>query len=100
MEDGLPWGESPIDLAEEDDAALQTGWGWIWGVLASSSVALALFNAHAVRNWAEQLPPNAMTAPIVAAAEHWYDTADRLGLNRMVDAAERAAKALRADRAA
>lgn len=100
MDDGLPWGESPIDLAEEDDAALQTGWGWIWGVLASSSVVLALFNAHAVRNWAEQLPPSAMTAPIVAAAEHWYDTADRLGLNRMVDGAERAAKALRGDRAA
>lgn len=100
MDDGLPWGESPIDLAEEDDAALQTGWGWIWGVLASSSVALALFNAHAVRNWAEQLPPNAMTAPIVAAAEHWYDTADRLGLNRMVDGAERAAKVLRGDWAA
>jgi hypothetical protein len=88
-EDGLPWGESPIDLADEASPTLQNGWRWTWGVLISSSLALALFNSHAIANWADQLPPNDLTAPIVMAADAWHDQAGRLGLNAMVDAVQR-----------
>jgi hypothetical protein len=97
MDDGLPWGESPIDLAEEDSATVQTGWRWAWGVLGSSSLALVLFNSHALANWADQLPPNDLTAPIVTAADAWHDQAGKLGLNTVVDGVERWAKSARGD---
>lgn len=96
-DDGLPWGESPIDLADEEDAALQGGSGWTWAMLAASSLALVAFNSHAIANWADQLPPNALTAPIIGAAERWHDTAGRLGLNRVVDGVERLATRWRGD---
>lgn len=96
-EDGLPWGESPIDLAQEHDATLQDGWRWAWGVLISSSLALALFNSHAIANWADQLPPNDFTAPIVMAADAWHDKAGQLGLNTVVDSVERWADAARGE---
>lgn len=97
MDDGLPWGESPIDLDQEADPALQTGWHWAWGVLASSSLALVLCNSHALANWANQLPPNDLTAPIVMAADTWHDTAGRWGLNTVVDGVERWADGARGE---
>lgn len=93
--DGLPWGESPIDLAGEADATLQTGWRWTWGLLGASSVALVLFNSHALANWADRLPPSALVAPIVTAADAWHEQAGRLGLNTVVDTVADWAKALR-----
>ncbi|MFD2779920.1 hypothetical protein ACFS32_00835 [Novosphingobium pokkalii] len=78
-------------------AGVQTGWRWAWGVLGSSSLALVLFNSHALANWADQLPPNDLTAPIVTAADAWHDQAGKLGLNTVVDSVDRWTKSARGD---
>ena len=101
MDHGLPWGESPIDLPDEApdaDPAPAGGLGWAFGVIATGCVALALFNSHAVANWANQLPQTTATAPVIDAANRWHDRAGALGLNQVVDRVERAATAMRAAR--
>jgi hypothetical protein len=75
---------SPVDLPEPA-APLRHPLRWTSTTIATASLFLALFNAPAIRFWSYQLPPNAYSAPIVAGAEVWYDSAGRLGLNRPVE---------------
>jgi hypothetical protein len=120
MSHGLAWGQSPIDLADEDPGEIKflegpltddtgqmersAGWalpgvkpgiGWSAGVVVVSTLALLAFNSHALANWADQLPVTPATAPVVNAAHGWHDRAGALGLNRVVDGVEQAAKAMR-----
>jgi hypothetical protein len=122
MSAGLAWGQSPIDLPEEDPGEIKfldqsditddsgqmersAGWAvpglragiaWCCGVVLVSTLALLALNSHALANWADQLPVTPATAPVVNAAHGWHDRAGALGLNRIVDGVEKAAAAMRA----
>jgi hypothetical protein len=61
----------------------------------TSSLALLLLNAHALNNWAEQLPVTPLSEPVVNAISAWHQTAEDIGLNAVVDRVEQAAKAMR-----
>lgn len=117
----LAWGQSPIDLPTEQplelkfleaqagvlevmddrgslelsscvpEARIRSGLGWTSGALLISTVALLVLNAHAFGNWADQ-NPDAFGAEL---AHKWYETAERWGLNTLVDAVERAANFMR-----
>ena len=81
---GNGYGESPVDLPPTI-APLPHPLLWTSVVLASAAVTLALLNAHAIRGWAYQLPNSPTSAHAVTAAEAWYVTTARLGLNRPVE---------------
>ena len=81
---GLEHTLSPVDLPEPPEP-LPHGLRWTSLVIAVATLVLALTNAHAIRGWAYQLPPNEWTAPVVTGAEAWYDTMDVVGLNAPVE---------------
>jgi hypothetical protein len=91
MDDGLPWGESPIDV--EDDQT--PGYGWTAWIFIASSALLIVFNSHAIANWANQLTISTRTAPLITAAVQWHEETGNLGLNLAVDEIERGAKSVR-----
>ncbi|WCT80254.1 hypothetical protein [Novosphingobium humi] len=119
----LPWGASPIDLAEEEPGEVKFldeqgevpapdpeigaqermaawtgtrgGLGWAMGTLGVSTLALLALNSHALANWANQLPVTPASDPIVERAEAWHTEAGRWGLNSVVDRVEQAAAAMR-----
>jgi len=82
---GLAHTLSPVDLPDPP-VPLPHGLRWASQAIAVATLVLALLNAHAIRSWSYQLTPNDWTASIVTAAETWYDTLDRAGLNRPVEA--------------
>jgi hypothetical protein len=84
-ETGLADALSPVDLPEPP-APLPHGLAWTSRAIAVATVFLALTNAHAIRGWAYQLPPTDYSAPVVSAAESWFDAMDSIGLNRPVEA--------------
>lgn len=124
MHQGLPWGESPIDMTEEEPGevkfldtgaqagldpamgalermaawrvpGIRAGLGWAFGAMVVNTLALLALNSHALANWADQLPVTALTGPVVAAADAWHARAGQLGLNTVVDHVEAGAKAMR-----
>jgi hypothetical protein len=82
---GLAHSLSPVDLPEPV-AALPHPLRWTSSVIALAALCLALLNADAIRGWAYQLPPSAVSARIVTVAEDWHDRLDRVGLNQMREA--------------
>ena len=82
---GLADSLSPVDLPDPP-APQPHGLKWASLVIAWASLVLFLLNAHAIRGWSYQLPPGAASAQVVNAAEAWFDTVDRAGLNRPVEA--------------
>ena len=103
MDHNLPWGDSPVDLAdvppvgadEAVPARNRSGVGWACGAVIASSFALVAFNSHALANWADQIPVVPATAPIIALADDWHARAETMGLNAVVDRVGRAATAMR-----
>ena len=103
MDHTLHWGESPVDLPDEEllpaddpaDSVVRSGIGWACGAVLTSSLALVVFNSHALANWADQLPVVPATAPVVALADGWRARAGQLGLNGIVDRVEQGAAAMR-----
>jgi hypothetical protein len=101
MENGLPFGDSPIDIPTDALGGSATGTSsgavlWAGKIALISSVLLLLFNAHALKNWAEQLPVTRLSAPVITAAEHWYSLTDSWGLNVLVNKTAELAASLRA----
>ena len=69
----------PVALAPDPDG----GAGalcWTAGILVITTLALALLNAGAIANWAQELPASPATAKLVGAAEAWQGTTTALGL--------------------
>ena len=81
---GLAHTLSPVDLPEPA-VPLPHPLRWTTIVIAVATLVLALLNAHALRSWSYQLPPNDYSARVVTIAESWYDLAGSLGLNRPVE---------------
>jgi hypothetical protein len=82
---GLAHSLSPVDLPEPPEP-LPRPLRWTSLVIALAALILAVLNAHAIRGWSYQLPPGAVSARIVVAAEGWHDRLDRIGLNRPSEA--------------
>ena len=82
---GLARSLSPVDLPVPP-APLPHPLRWTSEAIATATLFLLLFNAHALRGWSYQLTPNDMSARVVTMAESWYDLAGRAGLNRPVEA--------------
>ena len=82
---GLAHTLSPVDLPPPAEP-LPHGLRWTSVAIAVATLFLALFNAHTLRSWSYQLPPNEQSARVVRLAETWYDLADAAGLNRPVEA--------------
>ena len=82
---GLAHSLSPVDLPEPA-APLSHPLRWTNLVIALAALILAVLNAHAIRGWSYQLPPGAISARIVVAAEGWHDQLDGIGLNRPSEA--------------
>jgi hypothetical protein len=75
--------EFPTDLAEDtdngaDDAAATLR--WTATIIILTAAFLALFNAHTLAGWAEDLPPGPAMMKVVAAANAWEQTTADLGL--------------------
>jgi hypothetical protein len=75
---------SPVDLPAPP-APLPHGLRWATTMIAWATLTLFLLNAHALRDWAYRLPPSDASARVVVLAEAWFDTVDRVGLNRPVE---------------
>ncbi|MBV9882533.1 MAG: hypothetical protein JO276_05945 [Sphingomonadaceae bacterium] len=75
---------SPVDLPEPP-VPLPHGLRWTTMAIAWATLTLFLLNAHALRDWAYRLPPSETSAKVVVLAEAWFDTVDRVGLNRPVE---------------
>jgi len=82
---GLAHTLSPVDLPEPA-VPLPHGLRWTSTAIAVATLVLGLLNAHTLRSWSYQLPPNDYSARVVRVAEAWYDLADEAGLNRPVEA--------------
>ena len=82
---GLAHSLSPVDLPEPS-APLPDPLRWTSHVIVLAALILSVLNAHAIRGWSYQLPPGAVSAKIVVAAEGWHDRLDRIGLNRPSEA--------------
>lgn len=87
MENGLPFGDSPLDF--EDPAV--PGLGWASVVIFGGSALLAFLNSHAIQNWSSRLDLTDTSAPIVMLAEKWHDETGKFGLNIIVDTVKQAA---------
>lgn len=69
--------EFPADVGEDDDpGALR----WTVTVIAVTAGLLALFNASALTEWAEDLPPGPASEKLVAAATVWEESTGALGV--------------------
>ena len=71
--------EFPADLPDQGDdgrATLQ----WTGGVIALTTLGLALLNPTAISGWLDDLPPGPATVRLTAIGENWAETADRIGL--------------------
>jgi len=82
---GLAKTLSPVDLPEPA-VKLPHPLLWTSQVIAVATLFLLLFNAHALRGWSYQLPPNDYSARVVTLAEAWYDLTAKVGLNQPVEA--------------
>jgi hypothetical protein len=81
---GLEDTMSPVDLPPPG-APLPQPLRWTSKAIAAATLFLALFNAHAMRGWAYDLPPIAASERVIAAAEAWYSATASIGLNRPVE---------------
>ncbi|KQN39853.1 hypothetical protein ASG37_16815 [Sphingomonas sp. Leaf407] len=54
---------------------------WMTGIVAGSTLFLALFNAPAIGEWFDELPPSPATEPLRAPIAAWVATTARLGLD-------------------
>jgi len=63
----------PIDTARP--------WRWITGVIATTTLFLGLFNAHAIGAWFDELPPSPVTEPLRAPIASWVASTGRLGFD-------------------
>ena len=83
---GLTHTSSPVDLPQPKVPLPHDGLKWTTSVIAVASVFLLVFNAHALRGWANELTPTDTSAKVVAASETWYDLTASIGLNKPVEA--------------
>ncbi|KQM66563.1 MULTISPECIES: hypothetical protein [unclassified Sphingomonas] len=71
---------SPV-LVPADPVDSVRPWGWMTTIIATATLFLGLFNAHAIAAWFDELPPSPYTEPLRAPIAAWAATTARLGLD-------------------
>lgn len=56
-------------------------WRWMTGVIATATLFLALFNAHAISGWFDELPPSPFTEPLRRPIASWAALTAGLGFD-------------------
>jgi hypothetical protein len=74
--------ESPVDVGGETPPTALSGLAQMMTAVGIATFTLLLLNAHALAGWAEALPPDARTAPIVQATARLAQTTAARGLDR------------------
>lgn len=68
---------SPVDLPEDAVSLAGNPLRWTTIVIATASLFLLFANASSIQGWAAELPPSALTVPVVEAAQAWQGLTDR-----------------------
>ncbi len=71
---------SPVQVPPDPVDAFRP-WTWMTGVIATATLFLAVFNAHAIGGWFDELPPSPLTEPLRRPIAQWAATTARLGLD-------------------
>ncbi|MGH6615848.1 hypothetical protein [Sphingomonas sp.] len=72
--------EFPTDLPDDADNGGAGTLRWTATIVILTTAFLALFNAHTLTGWAEDLPPGPAMVKVVAAANRWEQATADLGL--------------------
>ncbi|PXA99132.1 hypothetical protein DMC47_05000 [Nostoc sp. 3335mG] len=71
---------SPVRIAADPIDAVRP-WRWMTGAIATATLFLAVFNAHAIGAWFDELPPSPLTEPLRTPIAWWVAGTQRLGLD-------------------
>ncbi|WP_242416691.1 hypothetical protein [Sphingomonas panni] len=71
---------SPVQVAPDPVDAVRP-WRWMTTIIATATMFLALFNAHAIAAWFDELPPSPYTEPLRAPIAAWAGFTERLGFD-------------------
>jgi hypothetical protein len=71
---------SPVQVAPDPVDSVRP-WAWMTTIIATATLFLGLFNAHAIAAWFDELPPSPYTEPLRAPIAAWAATTARLGLD-------------------
>ncbi|HWU02531.1 MAG TPA: hypothetical protein VN222_07330 [Novosphingobium sp.] len=104
---GLPFGESPVDIAAPEDDLIdpasgedaprpRPALGWAMAVLVMANALLLVCNTHALTNWANQQAATPLNAPLLGTIQQWQDMVSQTGLDRPVAWGQAQWRALRA----
>ena len=88
---------SPVQVAPDPIDGVRP-WAWMTTIIATTTLFLALFNAHAIGGWFDELPPSPYTEPLRAPIAAWKATTARLGFDAPRAAVRRQWDAARAAR--
>lgn len=71
--------DTPVTVAPAPVDSVRP-WRWTTGTIAAAALFLAVFNAHAIGGWFDELTPGPLTAPLGRPVAGW--TAATAGLDR------------------
>ncbi|KQM12917.1 hypothetical protein ASE73_13090 [Sphingomonas sp. Leaf24] len=71
---------SPV-LVPADPIDTVRPWRWMTGVIATATLLLSVFNAHAIGAWFDELPPSPLTEPLRAPIASWVALTGKLGFD-------------------
>lgn len=71
---------SPV-LVPADPVDAVRPWRWMTGTIATATLFLGVFNAHAIGAWFDELPPSPVTEPLRAPIASWVALTTRLGFD-------------------
>ncbi|KQM28110.1 MULTISPECIES: hypothetical protein [unclassified Sphingomonas] len=71
---------SPVQVASDPVDGVRP-WAWMTTIIATATLFLGLFNAHAIAAWFDELPPSPYTEPLRAPIAAWAATTAWLGLD-------------------
>ena len=71
---------SPV-LVAPDPVDGARPFAWMSTIIVTATLFLALFNAHAIAAWFDELPPSPYTEPLRAPIAAWAGLTERLGFD-------------------
>lgn len=71
---------SPVVVPADPVDAVRP-WRWMTQVIGIATLFLAVFNAHAIGGWFDELPPARLTEPLRQPIARWTAMTVRLGLD-------------------
>ncbi|MEH3039840.1 MAG: hypothetical protein PGN21_07235 [Sphingomonas paucimobilis] len=71
---------SPVLVAPDPVDGVRP-FAWMTTIIATTALFLAVFDAHAIAAWFDELPPSPYTEPLRAPIAAWAATTARLGFD-------------------